>query len=154
MSPRHLVCVLSFVLTISGSAASERITKGSLITENVPEASPELTGRLLQYQNTRSAYLQSWHPTGQGMLIATRFGNTTQIHALARPGGARRQLTFFNEPVASASYSPNPDYRGFLFRRDVGGGEFYQYFWFDLATGRSRLLTDGKSRNSGAAWSN
>ena len=154
MFPQLLVGTLATVLVVSGSAAAERVSKGSLITENVPEASPEMTERLLQYQNTRSAYLQSWHPSGQGMLISTRFGNTTQIHSLARPGGARRQLTFYNEPVASASYSPNPDYRGFLFRRDVGGGEFYQYFWFDLATGSSRLLTDGKSRNGGAAWSN
>lgn len=154
MSIHRLFGILLVALALSGFAIAERVRNGTLITENVPETAPEMVERLLQYQNTRSAYLQSWQPSGQGMLIATRFGNTTQIHALASPGGARRQVTFFNEPVASASYSPNPEYRGFLFRRDVGGGEFYQYFWFDLATGTSRLLTDGKSRNGGATWSN
>lgn len=154
MPIHRLSGILLVALALSEFAVAERVRNGSLVTENVPEASPEMIERLRQYQNTRSAHLQSWQPSGQGMLIATRFGNTTQIHTLASPGGARRQLTFFDEPVASASYSPNPEYRGFLFRRDVGGGEFYQYFWFDLATGTSRLLTDGKSRNGGATWSN
>lgn len=146
------LCALA--LLSAAPAGAERVTVGKLVTENIPATSPELAERILQYQNTRSASLRSWHPSGKGMLITTRFGNTAQIHFVATPGGARRQLTFYSEPVTSASYSPNRQYDGFLFRRDVGGGEFYQYYWFDLATGRGSLLTDGKSRNGGASWSN
>ena len=31
--------------------------------------------------------------------------------------------------------------------KDVGGGEFFQLYRYDLATGDMTLLTDGKSRN-------
>jgi len=40
-----------------------------------------------------------------------------------------------------------------LYAQDTGGGEFYQLYRYDLADGRSTLLTDGKSRNVGAQWS-
>ncbi len=66
--------------------------------------------------------------------------------------GARQQLTFFTEPVYGASYHPNGgDY--LLFQKDVGGGEWFQYFRYDPATGDSVRVTDGKSRNTAAHWS-
>jgi anhydro-N-acetylmuramic acid kinase len=40
------------------------------------------------------------------MLIATRFGNTSQIHTISFPNGARTQRTFYEEPVGSATYEP------------------------------------------------
>jgi dipeptidyl aminopeptidase/acylaminoacyl peptidase len=67
------------------------------------------------------------------------------------PGGARRQLTFFADPVAGGAFQPK---RGdfIVFSQDTGGGEFYQLYRYDLADGRVTLLTDGKSRNSGPLW--
>ncbi len=35
----------------------------------------------------------------------------------------------------------------------MGGGEWYQLFRYDMATGNSTLLTDGKSRNLQGPWS-
>ena len=40
------------------------------------------------------------------MLISTRFGNTAQVHQVKLPGGARTQLTFFNEPIGGATFEP------------------------------------------------
>jgi Tol biopolymer transport system component len=37
--------------------------------------------------------------------------------------------------------------------KDVGGGEFFQLYRYDLATGDIALLTDGKSRNVDPRWS-
>jgi dipeptidyl aminopeptidase/acylaminoacyl peptidase len=68
------------------------------------------------------------------------------------PGGARTQLTFFKDSAGGASYQPTKgDY--FVFGKDVGGNEFYQKYRYDFATGAVTLLTDGKSRNTGGAWS-
>jgi dipeptidyl aminopeptidase/acylaminoacyl peptidase len=53
-----------------------------------------------------------------------------------------------------ASVSPAKTLNGFVYLRDVGGNEFFQLYWFDFASGESRLLTDGASRNTGPAWSN
>ena len=75
-----------------------------------------------------------------------------QIHRVAKPGGARTQLTFFTERVAGGRYNP-ADGNTFVYSKDTGGGEWYQIYVYDARTGRSTLLTDGKSRNVGPVWS-
>jgi dipeptidyl aminopeptidase/acylaminoacyl peptidase len=151
-----LLCaaVLFGALAPAAVVGQERVEKGNLVIEGIPEIPERVQNRLLQYQNTRSAGIADWLPDGGGMLIATRFGETSQIHLVRMPGGARNQITFFEEPVSGASVSPDPAIDGFLFGRDVGGSEFYQLFFFDFETGDHLMLTDGKSRNGGAVWSN
>jgi len=129
--------------------SSER-RSGSLILKDVPEVPDSVLERLGQYQNTRSASLGGW--VGDSLIIATRFGGTTQLHRVREPMGAREQITFFGEPVSQAYISPINE-TGFIYARDTGGSEFYQLFWFDWATGEHRLLTDGSSRYGGVLWS-
>jgi len=125
----------------------------ALILENIPPIPAGIAARADRYTQFRSATMWGWHPQRREILIGTRFGDTNQVHQVAMPGGARTQLTFFPDRIADASYHPHSaDY--FLFRKDVGGGEWFQIFRFDVATGESTLLTDGKSRNSEFAWSN
>src|SRR3712207_3360835 len=85
------------------------------------------------------------------MLIATRFGNTAQVHRVAAPGADRRQLSFEVEPVPGGSYAPRIG-DVLVVQKDIGGNEFYQIY--TLKNGRLTLLTDGKSRNNFGAWSN
>ena len=129
------------------SSSSE--SSGNLVVEGVPEIPAALRTALAPYQNTRSARLLGW--TSDGILIATRLGDTTQLHRVAEPLGMRRQVTFFAEPVASASVHPAED--GFVYAKDVGGSEFYQLFWHNAATGATTQLSDGKSRYMGVSWS-
>ncbi len=146
-----------FLFVLAGPTAVvaqvERQERGNLALEGIPEIPPQLAERLQQYQNTRAASLADWMPDGSSLLITTRFGETNQLHVVERPGGARRQITFFDEPVRDASVSPSADINGLVYTKDIGGSEFYQIFAYDLATGRHRLLTDGKSRNGGVLWS-
>ncbi|MFW6155461.1 MAG: S9 family peptidase [Planctomycetota bacterium] len=134
--------------------SSRRIEKGNLVIEGIPQIPDRIRQGLTRYQNTRSAALADWLASGEGVAIATRFAETTQLHVVTTPGGMRRQLTFFDEPVASAAVCPNPSTRRLLLTRDVGGGEFYQVFLLDLDTGDSRMLTDGTSRHGSVRWSN
>ena len=105
-----------------------------------------------RYTNFRGATLDSWDPVRREMLISTRFGDTTQVHKIAMPAGARTQLTFYEDSVSSAAYSPTSD-AAFVFTKDVGGGEFFQLYRYDIPTGDVTLLTDGKSRNTDPVWS-
>jgi len=118
----------------------------AISTENVPVVDPELIDRLRQYQNVRAAGFGGWAPDGQGMLVATDFGNTTQLHRVAAPGGRREQLTFFDEP-AGGMFLPNTDDGTLLVTMSAGGNENYQIYRFDRDTGRAVLLSDGTSRN-------
>lgn len=136
------------------AAEVERVERGNLVIEGIPEIPDRVAERIQQYENTRSAFLAGWHPGGRGVLISTRFGETSQVHWVREPGGARRQLTFFDEPIGQAEPSPSAEVGGFVFSKDVGGSENFQLYYFDLASGRYRLLTDGASRNGGAEWSN
>ncbi len=126
----------------------------NFITENIPEVPSGVISRMSQYLNTRSAYTSDWHPNGDGVLIATRFGNTQQFHYIKTPGGVRKQITFFEEPVISGSFSPNFRRKGFTFLKDIGGSESRQVFFFDWTTKEYSMLTDGVSNNGSVSWSN
>jgi dipeptidyl aminopeptidase/acylaminoacyl peptidase len=130
----------------------ERVESGNRISENLPAIPAELLEKLNQYQNTRGASFQGWLDDSS-MLIATRFGDTAQIHRLRTPMGMREQITFYKEPVSGASIQPTQAGKGFLFSKDIGGNEFYQLHYYDLKTRQVRMLTDGKSRNQGGLWS-
>jgi dipeptidyl aminopeptidase/acylaminoacyl peptidase len=124
----------------------------SMVLKNVPSIPATLAETIGRYTENRDAFQTDWHPSRREMIIGTRFGNTYQAHVVKMPGGARQQLTFFPEPVYGASYHPKGG-NYLLFQKDVGGGEWFQYFRYDVESGESTLLTDGKSRNTAAHWS-
>jgi dipeptidyl aminopeptidase/acylaminoacyl peptidase len=124
----------------------------NLIVEGIPEIPAVLADEVRRYTEARSATFVGWHPEKKEMLISTRFGNTAQIHEVRMPGGARRQLTFFAEPIGAADWDPKGG-EFFLFTRDTGGNEFGQMYRFDGATGDVTLLSDGgRSQNGGWEW--
>jgi dipeptidyl aminopeptidase/acylaminoacyl peptidase len=124
---------------------------GNVVLEGVPEIPERIVERLLPYTNVRAAALQDWTAEGTGLYIVTRFGDVNQLHRVDMPGGARRQLTFFPEPVSEARR--NPRGTDLLFSMDEAGSEFFQLFLLDPLTGGHRRLTDGRSRNTSPEWS-
>jgi len=115
-------------------------------TAEVPVVPAEIFERLIQYQSARSAGFSGWSPDGNGILIGTRFGNTTQLHRVFEPSGRRQQITFFEEPVGGR-FIPHANDGAILLSMSAGGNENYQIFLLDRATGQATLLTDGESRN-------
>jgi len=134
-----------------GQTAPERVTRGNLVMENIPEIPGEVRERLRQYQNVRGAGFSDFAPDG-GIYITTRFGETNQIHSVAQPMGARRQITFYDERTSGANVRPDGSGQ-FLFTRDVGGDEFFQGFLFDPERSRSIQFTTDQIRNQGFSWS-
>jgi dipeptidyl aminopeptidase/acylaminoacyl peptidase len=145
--------VLGGLAMAAGAAWGEPPVRevGQLLFDGVPEVPAELAERMNQYQNVRPAAFRSWVPGG-GVLVGTKFGEATQIHRVAAPGAARRQLTFYDDTVAGGSFGRHAGW--FLFNRDAGGNEASQIYRFDLATGKAELLTEGKQQNGELVWSN
>jgi len=114
---------------------------GNLVLDNVPSADTALTSRLDDYLNSRGASFVDWLPD-DSLLIATRFGDTEQLHRLATPMGAREQLTFFREPVTTARAPQSAVAPGFAFLRDQGGNEQSQVFYYDL---KHHWVTEGRA---------
>jgi dipeptidyl aminopeptidase/acylaminoacyl peptidase len=124
----------------------------SILAENVPNIPTSLVETAGRYGAYRSAGLSDWNPTTREMLMATRFGDTPQLHLVSMPGGARRQLTFYSDAVTNGRFHPDGgDY--IVFSKDIGGGEWYQLYRYDLKTADVTLLTDGKARNLMGPWS-
>jgi Tol biopolymer transport system component len=146
--------ILFFLILPLLLSAQERKQSGTMVTEGVPAVPERIAEKMNQYQNVRSASFADWTPDGKGMLISTRFGETNQYHFVEMPGGARKQITFFREPVGSGMFRPVKGSRTFLFTKDIGGGEFFQVYSFDMNTGSYEMLSDGKSRNGGGLWNN
>ena len=120
-------------------------------TRNVPPIPMAMADRLGRYNESRSATLYGWHD--DGLLIGTRFANTTQMHHVAQPLGMRRQMTFLSEPLAGVALPPGPNPTQAIISWDVGGSEFDQLFVYDLASGDSRMVSDGKSLYGSVQWS-
>ncbi|MGZ7072423.1 MAG: S9 family peptidase [Candidatus Angelobacter sp.] len=141
------------LLTAQGAPATQpAVLKpgDNLVVESIPPVPAAIAEKANQYGEFRSAGLQDWHPTKREMLIGTRFADVPQIHVVKMPGGDRTQLTFFPDRTGGGHFGPKGDY--FTFSKDIGGGEWFQIYRYDLATGNVTLLTDGKSRNGGRSF--
>ena len=134
-------------------ASAARLERGNLVFDNIPAAPANLMGGIDNYLNARQATPLGWSPAGQ-LLIATRFGDAEQLHLIDKAGGARRQLTFFKEPVNEAAFSSDSNLLGYVFLKDLGGDENSQLYFQRQGETAARLLTDGKSLNGDPVWSN
>lgn len=153
-TPRFLFAGMVFLAgALPAQQAPVLAAPENLVIDGIPAIPSGLPAEVRRYTEARAASLSDWHPTRREMLISTRFGNTAQVHVVRMPLGARTQLTFFDEPVAGATYDPK-DGNYFVFGKDVGGNEFGQLYRYDIANGRVTLLTDGgRSQNGGVTWS-
>ena len=143
-----LTLLLFGSLTLAQSGDAVLKPGDNLVVEGVPPVPLAIAEQANRYTEVREATFFDWHPKQRDMLIGTRFGDTQQVHEVKTPGGARTQLTFFPDRVMSAVFEPISG-KYFVFSKDVGGGEWFQYYRYDVASGDITLLTDGKSRNLG-----
>ena len=121
-----LACAVLVLLGSRLPAQEAAITPPeSIVADGVPKIPESIAEAAGRYGAFRSASLADWSPGKREMLVATRFGDTAQLHLVAAPGGARQQLTFFSDAVTNGRFHPNGgDY--IVFSKDIGGGEWYQ----------------------------
>ncbi len=136
---------------VAAEVTRREANNGQVIIEDVPEIPAALGEQLKRYQNVRSASVIDWTSDGRQLYVNTRFAEVNQIHRVAVPGGARRQLTWFDEPVGEVVRQPGGE--RLALTRDTGGSEFSQIFLLDPESGENTLFSDGTSRNSQLVWS-
>ena len=150
-----LTLLAAAIVLFAGVAHAQspvRETRGNLVLEGVPPHSARALETLDGWLAGRGANFQDFMSDGS-ILITTRFGDSDQVHHVARPGAARMQLTFDIDPSGGANANPAPGSRSFLFARDRGGNENTQLYLQNLDTRQTKLITDGRSRHGGALWS-
>ena len=114
------ICLFS-TLVLGAEPVVTTANNGNLIMEDIPPIPAEIVEDLNRYQNVRSAAFRAWTEDGSGIYISTRFGDVNQIHRVDMPGGARHQITFYDEPIGAVSRQR--DGSKVIFTRDAGGSE-------------------------------
>jgi dipeptidyl aminopeptidase/acylaminoacyl peptidase len=154
MKRYSFLVALAFLMVGTSSPAEvsvNALNNGNLVMEDIPAVPGQIVADLNRYQNVRSASFLDWTSDASGIYVSTRFSNVRQVHRVDFPGGARRQLTFFNEPIGSVSRQPGGDQ--LIFSMDAGGSEFAQLFLFGPDGSEDAImLTDGESRNGSVTW--
>ena len=98
-----LLMTLSASTTLTAQTPAVIAPGENLLADGLPPIPAALAGDVRRYTESRSAGLADWHPQRRELLISTRFGNTNQLHVVQAPGGARSQITFFDEPIGGTS---------------------------------------------------
>src|SRR3989440_295205 len=120
------VAVLCAPQSRAQQAAPAHRERGNLVFENIPLADAALMARLERYQQSRQATFLDWLADGS-LLVATRFGDSEQLHRVAAPLGMREQLTFYQDPIEWARAPRSGS--GFVFLKDQGGDENAQLYY-------------------------
>lgn len=154
---RALILLLSLASLVAwqhpiAKANSDLALPAGLKAEGLPTVPSSVVEKAGRYTSSRSATLQSWHPSKREMLVTTRFGETIQVHQVANPMGDRQQLTFFQDQVQFASYHPG-DGKYLVFLKDEGGNERDQLFRMDAESGEVSQLTFDKEPVTKPVWS-
>ena len=136
------------VIAPQPAGLAQRRVSGGLVFDGIPQPDPQLAARLARYQQSRGATFLDWLADGS-ILIATRFGETEQVHRVASPLGMREQLTFYGDPITWARAARSGS--GFVFLKDQGGDENAQVFYQTL-TSPARQLTSGRFIHGSTAW--
>ena len=144
-----------FLLSLNIGIGAAVMPPAQMETRGVPMISGELAAKAKPYHDVRPVLFQDWHASGTNItIIVTQRpakGQVSQLHVLNKPKEKPRQITFGKEPVRRAMLNPVND-RSIIFLRDEGGSERYQVFYYDLGSGRTLRVTDGKSRHTGVLF--
>jgi len=144
--------LVSFVAHGAQAGDVERrvLNNGNLVLEDIPEIPQSVRHELYRWQDVRAAGFRAWSADSRSIYVSTGFGSVDSLHKVVMPGGARRQQTFYREPISEISRRPGADQ--LVFSRDANGSEFAQVFMFDSESGEATMLTDGESRNGATVW--
>ncbi|MFB6284437.1 MAG: prolyl oligopeptidase family serine peptidase [Halobacteria archaeon] len=105
-----------------------------------------------RYLNVRSAFSPSFSHDGEEVAFLMDTTGTSQIWKISEPEGWPRQITYYDEPVGFASWSPERS--ELIFGMDEGGNEMTQLYRLSGDGSELFQLTDcHESKHMWGGWS-
>lgn len=162
MRKKRLIGLLSILAMVVVAAASPRgqsapvdeiVPPSNLLLDGIPKISSALAKAVGQYRSSYGYPLAGWDPSKRELWLKTLASTGTWLSHLDAPGGIQKPL--LSIPVGGiydVYYQPQGKY--LVYNKDSAGNESFQFYIYDIAARESRLLTDGKSRNTEPVWSN
>jgi hypothetical protein len=148
-----LLCQL-FVGFSSAFAQADEIAPGpDLVTQGIPKV-PVSLARTAQHYTTNAYGLPvaGWEATKREIWIKDLKSDSTVVYRVAALNGATQPMLNIPTGVYDIYYQPQGKY--LVYNQDTNGNEQFQMYLYNIETGKSTLLTDGKSRNTEPVWSN
>jgi len=107
---------------------------------------------LKDFLSIKTSIAVSFSPNGKRLAVSSNLTGTSQLYIINRDGSGLEQLTFFEDSIDSATFSPTkPE---IIFGMALGGNENYQLYIYDLDKKEYRKLTDSpKVRFGWGCWS-
>ncbi len=141
--------------------ASPAEPRAALVQQDLPPADAVVELRLPAYLNSRGARFIDWLRDGS-MLVATRFGESEQIHRVRTALGTREQLSFDPAGVLAAAAQPPAGAQAQAATQPPHAGTFVSLAPRSGGLGAALLrarpasaplaLTDGSARDGAPVW--
>lgn len=146
------VGLVAAVSVLGQSGGSGEIVPGeNLVTEGIPKIPAALAQTVNRYTNAWGFRLAGWDLTERQLLFKNLAGSETWILRGDSPGVSPKLSFFIPTGVYDVYWQPQAKY--LVYNHDKDGNDSFQFYLFDLATRKSTLITDGKSRNTEPVWS-
>jgi dipeptidyl aminopeptidase/acylaminoacyl peptidase len=144
-----MLALLAVALHSLGDGVEAQQAPAALLRDALAAPDPLVVATLPAYLTGRAASFVDWLADG-GMLIATRFGDSEQIHRLHAPLAMREQMSFASDGVLAAAARPYAsDAMVYLQRHGEAGTALLLQ---PLAAAAPTALTDGSHRDGPPRW--
>lgn len=122
------------------------------ISSMAQELSKELASKIEAMAKVGACYSPSFSPDGKEIAFISNISGTPQLWRIPSTGGWPVQLTNFNDPVSSASWSPTSDQ--IAIQLAPGGGMNSQLYLINSdGTGLKQFTSGGSTNNWLGVWS-
>lgn len=150
-------CLRSLVivtLTVVVLAQDGEILPGpKLIVDGIPKIPASLLMPVTKYGNTYAYSLIGWDPIKPEVVVLQKSPRMWDIARIKVAGESPVAFTYAPSRCIDTFYQPQG--KSLVFTVDyTSGAELNQLYYYNIATQKGRLITDGKSRNLYPMWSN
>ncbi len=175
---QHILWLTLMLVLLPGltHGAAQQVRRGALITENIPQPSPQRLAAIRRYSDIRQFQFRGW--LRSGALVSTRIGRTPQAFLLKNPqtlshhrGFASNRTVYLPgadgniiakpandekpSPLRQLTHFhepareiiPSPDGDHYIVSRDQGGDELFQGILFSSSKARPVTFTEPGYRN-------
>jgi dipeptidyl aminopeptidase/acylaminoacyl peptidase len=146
----HFKRATRLLLSMSSLCGALQPAAGASLTQqDLAPADATVARSLPSYLESRAARFIDWLDDGS-MLVATRFGETEQVHRVRTPAAAREQVSF--EPAGVLAAAAQPRHEGSFVYLSPRGGGMGSALLLAQSGRAAATLTDGSARDGAALW--
>ncbi len=153
---RALVLILLALIIIGSnvSAQSQLISPSKNIdVVGVPPIPASLAREVQQYTGIYGLPLAGWDLAKREIWLKG-LSSVTWVSRVKSPGATPETSSIYIRSGGIYDIYIQPQSKYLAYTRDVNGDESFQLYLYEIGTGKSTLLSDGKSRNTEPVWSN